>query len=92
MTSLAEWKKGRDDILDGKYTIISLQKLCYVLYEARTFFFQSRQGGIPIETDRIPTKVGQKSAYKCFFEASLWIQMLTVLKMRLKVANEYAQK
>ena len=36
------------------------------LYEARMFFFQSRQFGIPIETDGIPEKVGQKSAYKCF--------------------------
>ena len=58
-----------EDIRDRKYTIISLQKLYCVLYKARAFFFQSRQGGIPIETDGIPRKLGQKSAYKCFFAA-----------------------
>ena len=58
------------------------------LYEPGTFFIPSRQGGIPLEIDGIPTKVGQKCSYKCLM--ILKINAYSPI-MWLKVANECAK-
>ena len=54
------------------------------LYEAKTFFILSRQRGIPLETDGISAKVGQKSLCKCFIPGSFLKYMLQCLPCDLK--------